>query len=178
MSFGHIVLADNKTNWFSKLIKLITRSEWSHSLVMVPPICGVDLAIEAKNTGVNGVAFDKAYRTNRKRGYKVFRVNIDPTVKEQAIAECLQELQTGYGFLELPWFAWRSISAFFGKDIRSQDNWSQAGIICSELCVMYLSKCGLDRLFEGFGKGSIHPEDLENIMLAHPAIFELIEVKE
>ena len=87
----------------------------------------------------------------------------------------LSELETGYGFLQFPWFIWRKLNRLVGRDIKANNNWDTSGMICSQLCVAYLKACGLEKLLAGYGNGSIAPQDLQNIFIAHPELFEKTE---
>ena len=70
---------------------------------------------------------------------------------------------------------WRRINLLFGRDIKSQNNWNTNGMICSQLCVAYLVACGLSDIFKGYGRGSVAPQDLQDIFAAHPEVFELVQ---
>ena len=50
-------------------------------------------------------------------------------------------------------------------------------MICSQLCVAYITACGLSYVLQGYGKGNIAPADLKVIFLTYPKIFECIETK-
>lgn len=175
MEFGHICFSVNHKSFTAKVIKFFTRSRWSHSFITAPPIIKERLMVlEATGEGVTSIPLDVGYLEDPTEDCIIFKVKIDDNLKIESINNILNSLQTGYGFLELPWFAWRGICYWFGKDIKSQDNWSQAGIICSELASNYLRGLGLGYLLEGFGKGSINAQDLYEICLNNPDIFELI----
>jgi hypothetical protein len=179
MEYGHIVISDNvKNKLTSPVIRLFTGSEWSHSFVTIPSILGVPMCIEASSEGVDTLRMDKGYIDNPDERLIIYKVNIPNEIKDEAIKVCLNELQVKYGYLELPWFAWRWINEKLGKDIRNQDNWSQAGVICSELCVTYLTACGLGHLVEAFGKGAVNAEDVRKIAEANPQYFTKITAEE
>ena len=73
---------------------------------------------------------------------------------------------------------WRYLNKFLGKNIESKNNWCQNGTkICSQLVREYVEDCGFKNLFIGFGKGSVSPQDVYSIVLAHPELFELLEKK-
>ena len=178
-NYGHIVLAFTIDNFDGKIIKFFTRSKWSHSFITIPDILGRPMCLEAADSGVSALAFDYGYKNDPVENYNKWNVKLPKEVKDYAISECLNDLQTKYGYLELPWFGWRAFLLWaFNKDIKSENNWCQKGTICSELCVKYLTLCGLGYLFKDFGNGSVSPQDIENIMLAHPELFELEEIKE
>ena len=175
MSYGQIVLATNTVGFFPAAIRLFTGSKFSHSLVLTPPILDIPMGIEAVEGGVDSVRFDKNYINDTTQGYEIWEIKIDLSIKDAAIKTVLSELQTPYGYLEYLFFLWRRINYWLGRDIKSQDNWFSKGIICSQLCVDYLNACGLSQVLNGYGKGSICPQDLQDIMIAHPELFEKVE---
>lgn len=175
MFYGNIVLASTKGQFIPNAIKWFTQSQFSHSFVTTPEILGIPMCIEACEGGVDITEFNLNYLDNPNQGYEVWNIKIDSSIKDEAIKSILVDLEIGYGFLEYPWFIWRRICLFFGKDIKSKNNWNTDGMICSQLCVEYLKSCGLGNVLAGYGKGSIAPQDLQNIFNAHPELFEKIE---
>src|SRR5271167_4658793 len=131
MKYGHVVLADTKSGFVPSLIKFVTDSEFSHSFVTIPDILGVPLCIEAAEVGVNTTPFNKSYAKNMNEGYEVWEVRVSKKIKDAAIKSLLNDLEIGYGFLQFPWFIWRAINRFFGRDIKKSNNWDTNGIICS-----------------------------------------------
>lgn len=173
--YGNIVLASTKGEFIPNAIKWFTGSVFSHSFVTTPDILETPMCIEACNHGVDFTRFDKGYSDNLAQGYEVWNLKIDQKIKDEAVVQILNDLELGYGFLQYPWFMWRRLCLLFGKDIKKQNNWNQDGMICSQLCVAYLKACGLGVLFMDYGNGSIAPQDLQNIMKAHPELFDLVE---
>lgn len=178
MEYGHVVLANSKQEFTARMIKLLTRSQWSHSLVTSAPQLGVEMGMEAAGSGVSQLPFDKAYRQDPGQGFRVYRINLAQDVKDSALRSILPELESPYGYADLPWFIWRAINRLFGRDIKSQNNWASKNDICSQLVVKYLTACGLSALFAGYGVNTIAPQDLQEIMDAHPETFQVIENKE
>jgi hypothetical protein len=174
--YGNIVLASTKNGFIPNAIKWFTQSQFSHSLVIIPEMLGIPMCIEAAESGVNTVRFDKNYINDVNEGYQVWSVKVGNSVKRDAIKSISNDLEIGYGFLQYPYFIVRRICLLFGKDIKSKNNWfSKDGMICSQLVVAYLTACGLSFVFEGYGLGSIAPQDLQNIFKVHPELFELVE---
>lgn len=173
--YGNIVLASTKSGFVPNAIKSFTGSIFSHSLVTMPAVLGVPMCIEAAETGVDFTRFDTGYVNAQDQGYEVWNIKIDQSIKDKAIISILSDLEISYGFLQYPWFMWRRVCLFFGKDIKSQRNWDHNGIICSQLCVAYLKACGLGHIFKGYGDGSVAPQDLQNIFKSHPELFEKID---
>lgn len=177
MTYGHIVLANSKTGFIAQAIKWFTKSSFSHSLVIIPEVLDLPMCIEAVEGGVSTCRFDIGYIDNKNQGYEKWSIKIEDALLDQALIIVLNDLEIGYGFLEYPWFIWRAINRFFGRDIKKQNNWNTDGMICSQLCVAYLKAAGLSDTLTGYGSGSISPQDLHDIFVAHPDIFELVETK-
>lgn len=133
------------------------------------------MCMEAADGGVDMLRFDVGYVNNDNIGYEVWSISIPDELKDAALKEMLNNLEVTYGFLAYPWFIWRKICRFFGKDIKSQNNWLHQGIICSQLCTMYLKACGLSHVFSGYGDGSIAPQDLQDIFNSNPNLFQKVE---
>lgn len=179
MEYGHVCISNDKNKVGSWLIRKITRSKWSHAFLTIPEILGQPMAMESIGTGVTISSFDSGYKNNDHKSYRMYRFKRVIEQKDKAIVGLIKkDLQSGYGFLELPWFAWRAICKIFGKDIKHKDNWSQAGVICSELVAEYITNAGYPWLFAAFGKGSINAQDIFETVEANPEIFELVESKE
>ena len=177
MEYGNIVLANSKSNWISQCIKWFTKSQFSHSFITMPDVLSIPMCIEAVEGGVDTARFDINYLNNSDEGLEIWNINIDQEIKDQAIKNVMNYLETGYGFLEYPWFMWRRLNGLFGRDIKAQNNWNTNGMICSQLCVSYIRACGLDHVLAGYGNGSIAPQDLKDIFLAHPEIFTCKQIK-
>lgn len=177
MEYGCIVISNTKKGFTQSVIRLVTRSKYSHSFFTIPSVLGKEMAVEAAGCGISAVPFESAYRNNPKVSYRIYRFKVDGLVKDKAIGKALEKLQTGYGYLELPWFMWRAVNLWFGRDIRAQDNWYQRGEICSEYTSEYISDCEHSKLFDSFGLGSVNAQDILEICEANPELFELTEEK-
>lgn len=178
MEYGYICFAYTKNEWVPKEISAITHSKWSHSFITAPLMLGREMAMEAAAGGVSLVPFDIAYRNNPNQKYEVYKFKCDPDKIDASISKCMNELEMGYGYLQFPWFIWRAINESVGKDIKSQDNWSQKGIVCSGFARHFIEYAGYSELFAGFGKNSANAQDVYRIVLARPKLFELIEKKD
>lgn len=175
MEYGHVCFAYSKNEWVAKAIAWFTGSQWSHTFITVPPVLGKEMAMEAASGGTQMVLFDQAYRGNSTQKYEVYHVKVSEEIIEQSIAQCLERLEMPYGYLEYPWFIWRYINKFFGRDIRGQDNWYQRDEVCAGLTNYYVSGLSLDVLFKDFGKNSVSAQDIYEIVKANPHLFELVE---
>src|SRR5262245_44915849 len=106
MDYGHIVLANNKKEWDAQIIKFITHSNFSHSVLIIPPILSREMCVEAASIGVSALPFDTGYRSNPEQGFEIWRLKADEETKSRAILACLDMLEKPYGYLEMPWFIW------------------------------------------------------------------------
>jgi hypothetical protein len=175
MKYGHIVLANSKKGFIAQAIKKFTQSQFSHSFVTTPDMLKVPLCIEAASGGVDFTKFDTSYEQNQNEGYEVWEIRVPKETKKKAIVSILRDLEISYGIFQYPFFIFRRICLFFGKDIKSWNNFDHRGMICSQLCVAYIKACGLEKTLKGYGNGSIAPQDLQNIFKAHPKLFRLVQ---
>lgn len=187
MNYGHIVLAKTSGEFTASAIAWFTNSRFSHALITAPPQVGYEMCIEASGKGIDELGFDQGYRKNPTQSYLIYRVNLPDEVLDAAMREALDKLEQDYGYLAFPWFMFRSFVKWaFRKDIKSQDNWYKKQIVCSGLVRLfldskpvrdYLARFAQPSLFDGYGQGSVHCEDLFDIFKANPKLFELIETK-
>lgn len=177
MEYGYVCFAYSKNEFIAKAIAWFTKSQWSHTFITAPPMLGKEMVMEAGGGGVEMVTFEQGYRNNSTQKYEVYRVKVSQEIIDEAIAQCMNDLETPYGYLEYPWFMWRSVNAWFGRDIKSQDNWSKKNTVCAGFVDLFLDALGLQILTKDFGKNSINAQDIYDIVKAHPDLFELVESK-
>ena len=179
MEYGYICFAYSKNEFIAWAIAKVTKSQWSHSFITVPPMLGKEMVMEAAGQGVSMCEFDLNYRNNPNQKYEVYKLNIDASTTDPSILTCMAALETSYGYLEYPWFIWRYINKLFGRDIKGQNNWCQNGtFVCSQLCRKYAEGRGLTALCSALGNGSMSAQDLYEIVLGHPELFTLVEKKD
>lgn len=178
MDYGYVCFSYTKNELIAKLIAKITQSKWSHSFIVVPPVLEKEMVMEAASNGISMTTFQENYRDNANESYEVYRVFAPKNKVDKSILSCMERLERPYPYLELLWFVWRRINKFFGKDIKDQNNWFTNGVVCSGLVRKFLEGSGLKRLFKGFGIDAVAPQDVYNIVLANPKLFELIEKKD
>lgn len=178
IEYGYVCFAYSKNEWIAKAIAWFTRSKWSHSFITVPPMFDREMVMEAATGGTQTVMFDKAYRNNPNQRYEVYKLKVSKKAIDKAILKCMDRLEMPYGYLEYPWFMWRSLNKLFGRDIKNQDNWSKKDEVCSGLASFFLKSVGFKRLFRGFGKNSITAQDVYEAVKANPELFELVEKKD
>ena len=178
MTYGHVCFGYSKKSPHCWVISKITKSKWSHVFITIPPILGKETVLEAVANGVQITMFDTTYRHAPNETYEVYKFSCDINLRDKSILNRMKDLHVSYGLLEYPWLFWRILNNFFGRDIKSQDNWCQNGTkICSQVEREYIEDCGFKDLFLGYGKGSVIPQDIYNIVKNNPKIFELIETK-
>lgn len=178
MSYGYVGFSFSKDKWYDTIIAKITNSKWSHSFVTVPPILNTEMVVESVGGGVSMISFDIAYRFNKTQAYEVYKFKINEVYLDLAVLKTLDKLETSYGYLEYPWFIWRSICHYLGKNISQQNNWSQQGIVCSGLVRFFIEQAGYSALFAEFGKNSATAEDVYQVVKNNKQLFELIEEKD
>lgn len=177
MHYGHVCFSYSKGEFVPRAIAWFTGSQWSHTFITVPPMLGRELAMECGAGGIEMVTFDVAYRKNPGQKYEVYRVKASQEVIDRAIFACLDKLEQPYGYLEYPWFIWRSINRWFGRDIKGQDNWSKRRKVCAGFVDFYLDELRWQELSKDYGWNSINAQDIYEIVKAHPELFELVESK-
>lgn len=177
MEYGYVCFAYSKNEWIAKAIAWFTKSKWSHTFLTAPPMLGKEMVMEAGAGGVEMVTFDKAYRNDPTQAYEVYRVKVSQEIIDEAIAKCMDKLELPYGYLEYPWFIWRYLNRWLGRDIKGQDNWSTDKEVCAGLVDIYIDELGLSVLSKDFGNNSISAQDIYEIVKSHPELFELVEIK-
>src|SRR5450631_881617 len=111
MEYGNIVLATSKSSFVSKCIRWFTKSNFSHSFITMPDVLGIPMCIEASEGGVDTCRFDSNYVNNTDEAYEVWTLNLSQDIKDQALKSIVNDLETGYGFLEYPFFMWRRLNS-------------------------------------------------------------------
>jgi hypothetical protein len=174
---GDIGLSRNYKNKISFLMSFFADSQYSHSFVMTDPVLGIE-SLQQASFEVCIVPLDR-YDSSDFDRYQIWQIKdpyFDQEKAKQALAECHQEFSGNtYGYIQLLWFIWRwFIKKVFKKDISHQENWWTEGVICSELVYWYLHKLGepFQSILASFNADTITPEDIHQVMLAHPELFE------
>lgn len=174
---GHVVFSSTANSFMPNAIRFITRSQWSHCLITTPDYLGRKMCIEAAGIGIAMVDFDLQYRQSKTQKFEVYEVLIPEIKKLEGMYNVLSYLQQPYAYLAYPWFLWRWFLNLFKKDIKHRDNWYPHLWVCSGFTRRYLEHCGLGYLTSMFGRGSMHAQDLYEIVKRNPDIFKLIEVQ-
>lgn len=172
---GDIGLSNKRKGWYPAAVRFFTRSKFSHVFIVGHEFYNELTVIEA-DLKVQVVPFKKEYIEKNADAYKIYRPKL-ASQKEiyKALAKTYQSAAgETYGFMQIPWFAVRSILGKFG--IKLSHNWFPIGQICSETPVGYLKDLG-----QPYAVASINltpnetsPEDIAKIILAREDLFEFI----
>ena len=169
---GCIVLANTKKSFLSTIIRFFSRSRFSHTFVTMPSIVGVPMCAEDSSAGVDILRFDTGYLQNPSESIEIWQLSISDQAKDAGLLAVVNELEQGYAYASLPWFGWRWFNGLFGKDISNQNNWSLKNDVCSGLVRdRYMVGAGIGSLLAKFGKNSVWPEDISQVMNARPDLF-------
>jgi hypothetical protein len=134
--------------------------------------------MEATLGGVGMMPFDLGYENDPTEDFIQYELLLPAEIKEAAISSVMNSLQQSYGVLEYPFLIYRLICSKIGLDVKKQKNWTNRGVICSELVTDYLIACGLGYLFVDFGESAcVTPQDLYEIVNKHPELFREVKRK-
>jgi hypothetical protein len=164
-----------KLGFYSKAVRFLTKSRWSHCFFMPYNYLGYLVVMEA-DLKVQLVPFETEYVKKEVDCYEIFR----PTKATEmdvisASKKCfLDNAGKTYGFLEIPWHALRAIAAWVG--IKLENNPIETGEICNELLYAYLFNLGGEyaRAISALKSGDSNPEEIYKIVLDRPDLFEFV----
>lgn len=176
---GSIGFETDRHSFISKAIRWITRSKWSHVFI-VGPINSVSAKreiLEADWQGVH-IAFLDKYKAEHVK-VQIYRVEVDPKIRNEAFSKCLDMIGKRYGFLQLLGFIPVVILGRLGIRIK---NPITSGTVCSELALRYLTSLGISAKFTMLDKDATSPEDLFKLLEAdnvrfQPVPAEVIDLK-
>lgn len=172
---GDMGFGGKRKGWYPAAVRWFTRSRWSHCFIVMPEYLGEISVLEA-DLKVQLVPFQKEYVEKDADYYEIWRPISASSAEILEACRSLYKSDAGeiYGFMQIPWFAARSLLAKIG--IKLSKNWFPAGEICSETPWTYLRSlsngyCGLSILF---GENETSPEDVYNFVVSRPDLFELV----
>lgn len=171
IAFSHPV----KLGFYSKAVRFLTKSKWSHCFFMPHDYLGYVSVMEA-DLCVQMVPFKKEYIEKENDCYEIYRpikaTRMDIIKSSQ---KCF-ELDTGkaYGFLEIPWHAVKAILGWFG--IKLENNPIDTGEICNEVLYSYLKNLGgeYEKAISQLKSSDTNPEEIYKIVLDRVDLFEFI----
>lgn len=172
---GDIGFGGKRKGFYPNAVRFFTKSRWSHCFVVMPPYLGNICVLEA-DLKVQLVTFQKEYVEKNADYYEIWRPIA--ATEDEIIAACEKTFRenTGeiYGFLQIPWFAIRSILSHLG--ISLSKNWFPSGEICSETQWEQFMNLGREyaKAFGIFSENECSPEDLYGVMKSRLDLFEFI----
>lgn len=169
-----------KWSFYSRGVMWFTKSRWSHCFFLLGDVCG-HLSVLESELNVQTVPFEREYIQKQVDYYEIYRLTAASQEDLQRAAKESYHLMSGqmYGFLQIPWFMYRAaMKRWFGLD--RHKNWSTGGVICSELLYNYIYAVGGEyrELLKDFGPDNVSPQDLYDIALARPDLFQFITKRE
>lgn len=107
----------------------------------------------------------------------------DQEIQEALYATYIQDSSSNYGFLELPWYAYRFIMELFHKDVRHQHNWFPGGNICSQDVYNYLYRLSSTKpmfreYLDHWRSTTFHSSDTFSVMTYQSTLFTLKETQQ
>ena len=172
---GDIGFGGKRKGWYPATVRWFTKSRWSHNFVVMPKYLGEQCVLEA-DLKVQLVTFQKEYVEKDADYYEIWRPKKATTKEIVEASAKLFRSDAGeiYGFMQIPWFAVRSLLAKIG--IKLSKNWFPAGEICSETPWRFLYNLGGEyrEKVELIGENECSPEDIFNIIKSNVDLFEFI----
>lgn len=171
IAFSHPV----KLGFYSRAVRFLTKSKWSHCFFMPHDYLGEVIVMEA-DLCVQIVPFKKEYIDKKEDCYEIFRPTKAAKIDIINSSKICLNTKTGkkYGFLEIPWHALKSILGWFG--IKLENNPIETGEICNDILYAYLFN-----LREEYRDGISHlkasdtnPEEIYDFVIDRPDLFEFI----
>jgi len=168
-----------KSTFYSRAVKWFTKSRWSHNFVVMPKFIGELCVLEAE---VNVVLrlFEKEYVEKNNDYYEVWRPK--KATPKEIVDAARESFKTDageiYGFMQIPWFAARSLLSRVG--INLSKNWFPSGEICSETLWGYLYNLGGEYRLEAekLGENECSPQDLYDLVKKREDLFSFVYMRE
>lgn len=176
---GDIGFGGKRKGFYPSAVRWFTKSRWSHCFVIIPPVLGEASLIEAE---VNVVirTWQKEYVEKNADYYEIWRPNI---ISESKIYNACAELYKSdageiYGFMQIPWFAARSILRLVGIELKK--NPFPNGEICSETHWRYIMNLGGEfaKALDGITEDECSPQDIYSVVKGRPDLFSFVLARE
>lgn len=172
---GDIGLSAKRTGWYPAAVRFFTRSKYSHVFIVMPEYLG-EMQILESNLEVGLRGFTAEYIEKNADAYRIYRpIKANESEIYRACAQTFAQCNGNvYGFLQIPWFAARSICAIFG--ITLTRNWFPWGQICSEVPDIFLDILNKEykNAFSEFGENETSPEDIAKVIESRPDLFQFV----
>jgi len=175
MKVGAIFFSHPKAlGFYSRGVRYFTKSKWSHCFYVGPAYMGELMAIET-DLKLQVVPFQKEYIEKNQDTFEAFYPTKASATEVLAASKLAYRETAGetYGFLSIPWFAFRAKLSFL---FSFKKNFSSSGAICSELLVKYIRYLGgrYAECVSHLTDDETSPEDLYKVVLANKDLFERI----
>jgi hypothetical protein len=171
---GAIGFETQQRNWFSRLIRWFTASEWSHVFLVLPPdpVSGRREILEANVNGIYKTFLDKYHKPGVR--YILFQPETTKARVDEALTACLKLVGRSYGFLQYLGYVPMILLRRLGLNV---NNPISAGRVCSELALRYCQLLHLDERFDALDRDSVLPQELIDLIDGNPH-FVLIDDQE
>ena len=171
IAFSHPV----KMGFYSKAVRWFTKSKWSHCFFLAHDYLGHMVVMEA-DLCVQIVPFKKEYIEKENDVYELYRpIKASKVEIIRACQSCFEEnAGEAYGFLEIPWHAFKAILGWFGYKLKN--NPTSTGVICNELQYSFIYNLNAEYRYSlnGIISTDTNPEELYKLVLSRPDLFEFI----
>jgi hypothetical protein len=145
-------------SWVSKVIRWFTRSDWSHTFIVIGEIEGVVLISEADWRGVQVARLDKYVGKCKVQIWEPPYGVATQQMVADAVRESLRRIESRYGFLQLVGFIPVILARrFLGMKI---PNPAKGGTICSEHCLRHLRILHPMGPWASMNRDAASPEDI------------------
>ncbi len=172
---GCVGLSAKRTGFYPKAVRFFTQSNYSHVFVIAHDYYNKQQVFEVNlEAGLRG--FESEYIQKNNDSYEIYKP-IKATDKEiyKAVSETFHYCNgVTYGFLQIPWFAFRAIFRVFGIELHR--NWFPWGGICSEMPLIYLKLINKEyaQAFAHLTENECSPQDIAAVVESRTDLFQFI----
>ncbi len=152
--------ADSKS-WKSRLICWLTKSQFSHTFIILGDLEKHILIIDSDRYSVE-VKEITDFLKSKKHKLKIYQpINVSYDIVQQGLNKCYSFIGRIYGYPQL--LGYILMRLFNALGLKIKRNPIRFGIICSELVWTYCNTLFPEQ-FQQLDKNSITPEDLLNVI--------------
>lgn len=172
---GDIGLGAKRKGFYPSAVRWFTKSKYSHVFLICHEYYE-QLQVFEVDLKVQTVPFNKEYVEKNDDSYVIYRPIRATESEIYNAAKLVHNTRAGglYGFLQIPWFAVRSILQKVG--IHLKRNWFPSNDICSEMPLIYLK--ALNKEYAGafflLTENETSPQDIAKIVESRPDLFEFV----
>lgn len=166
---GAIGFCRKKDSFISKAIRWFTRSDWSHTYIIYQDNPEV-LVVEAGTFQVQLTPITKYESTKYSNVFFVPR-HVDVSLIERGVKKVREKIEATYGWLQILGF----IPVVIAKRLLFMkiSNPARAGVICSELVLIYLRELEPGGPWDSMDRNAVSPEDLYQMLRNHPGFVKV-----